>query len=118
MCAYYANKSTQISNKLYKTFGANAASNGNLLPGTVVEVTYNDTKVLITINNRIINRTDIILDLYNEAAQDLGIYEEGLVSCKLSVPFLENHVFMKDIYYYFPFFSIIIGSYLVNILYF
>jgi len=118
MCAYYANKSKNTSNRLYKIFGVNAAGNGTFLPGTVVEVMYNSSKVLITINNQTINRTDITLDLYNEAAQDLGINKEGLVPCKLKVPFIENHVFMKDIYYYFPFFSVIIGSFVVNLLYF
>lgn len=117
MCGFFEKKPIQTNNKLYKTFGVNAASNGTLLPGTVVEVTYNNSKLLITINNRVVNRTDIILDLYNEAAHDLGINKEGLVPCKLRVPFLENHAFIKDIYYYFPFFSIVIGSFLVNVLY-
>jgi len=113
-CAYFANKDGQLSNKLYNTFGVNAG-HATLLPGTIVEVTYNDAKILVTINDHPINRTDIILDLNTEAAEDLGIMEKAVVPCKVRVPFLENHAFMKDIFYYIPFVSVIVGSYLLAV---
>lgn len=104
-----------MNNKQYRPFGINAG-HATLLPGTIVEVTYNNAKEFVTIKHHLVNRDDIILDLNTEAALVLGITKEGVVPCSVRVPFMENHVFIKDIFYYIPYVSVIACTYLISLI--
>lgn len=107
MCAFYNPTNEEISNKMYETYGINAAH--PVLPHhTKVEVTYNKKKLLVTINDirRNINSTGEILLLSREAANIFNIKDEGLVPCQITIPLIENNWYLKGLMYLLPYISL------------
>lgn len=107
MCAFYNPTNEEISNKMYETYGINAAH--SVLPHhTKVEVTYNKKKLLVTINDirRNINSTGEILLLSREAANIFNIRDEGLVPCQITIPLIENNWYLKGLMYLLPYISL------------
>lgn len=107
MCSIYKptdKEDKQINDK----FGLNAGH--ALLPEyTKVEVTHNGKELLVTINNRKTNFTDITtLELSKDAGNILDISEaDGKTPCSIKVSVIENNVFMKLIYNLLPYIGII-----------
>lgn len=107
MCAYYKPKNEEISNKMYDTFGINAAH--SVLPHhTKVEVNYNNKKLLVTINDlhHNINSNGAILQLSREAANIFNIKDEGLIPCQITIPLIENNWYLKGLIYLLPYISL------------
>lgn len=94
----------------YRSFGVNA-KHSKFSPGTIVEVTYKKTRALIQINNVPLNSTnkDIILELSDEAAQELGIKNEGIVPCTVQVSLYENSALAREFWNLIPLISLFIG---------
>lgn len=94
----------------YRSFGVNA-QHSKFPPGTVVEVAYKKTSVLIEINNIPLNSTDkdIILALSDEAAEELGIDVEGTVPCTVQISLYENSALAREFWNLIPLISLFIG---------
>lgn len=89
---------------MYKRFGVNAAHR-KLPPMTRVEVTVGrrDNKILIAINDRPLDSGDgVVLELSEQAAEELDIDEEGMVGCEIYVPVLDNYPNVARALYYLP----------------
>lgn len=93
----------------YRSFGVNA-QHSKFPPGTIVEVTYKRTSALIQINNNPLNSTDkdIVLALSDEAAQELGIKDEGIVPCTVQVSLYENSAIAREFWNLIPLISLFI----------
>jgi len=69
---------------MYYTYRLNAA-HPLLKYGTKVEITYKSKKIKVLINNLRMKSNDTTLELSKETAKELGITENKIVWCKISV---------------------------------
>jgi len=102
-CSYQKPTNKTLSNETYKIYGLNAAN--NLLPHhTKVEVNYNEKKVLIEINDHEQTAPQgVLLELSEEAAKVLDVENEGIITCRVSIPFVENNWYLKGLTYLLPY---------------
>lgn len=91
-CSYEA-QSSEIEYSMIKKFGVNGAYN-KLPPYSVVEVVYNDKKILVTINDRNASKDDV-LELSEMAAINLGMgkVHGNDMECNITLP--ESNLFMN-----------------------
>ncbi|VVC29987.1 RlpA-like protein, double-psi beta-barrel domain [Cinara cedri] len=94
-CAYNNNTSIIESNELFKHFGVSVAHK-TLAPYTKVMVEYENKNIIATINNRIPENSQTLLQLSDIAAKALGIRNGGNVDCNFIV---ENKFFMSRLIY-------------------
>jgi len=84
-CSYknssYDKKASELA---YSTFGVHAA-HAILPPFTLVQLTYNNKTIDVTINGFTNKTNGTLLDLSREAADMLGIKEGVEVSCSIGV---------------------------------
>lgn len=109
-CAYYKENDTKIRDELMERFNVNAAV-GLLPPNTTAEVTYKNRKTLVTISDRQPRVNETYLELSEEAAKKLGIEEEGIFNCYITLPVSTKEFYMRYIktaVYFLPFFMLII----------
>jgi len=97
----YKEQNDSISARLNRTFGYNAAHH-NLLPGTLVEVTYGGIQETLTINNHRSKLLGETLELSTETAKKLGFKDYGIGPCQVNFPGLSNYKnFVKKVLYFF-----------------
>lgn len=92
---------------MFKKYRVNAA-HATLPHNTMVEVTYNNKTINLTINDRFKKKNNVLLELSEEAAKDLGIEHEGLVPCILVIPVLRDYELISYLKYVGFFFTILI----------
>lgn len=105
MCSYSKSKDQATTNKLYETYGLNAAH--VILPQyTKVEVSLKNKKILLTVNDQSAKVNGSILELSDEAARVMDINEEGLFPCTVKVPVIENNPVLSFVKSYSPYLCI------------
>lgn len=105
-CEYRKPVNRTLSRTVYKKIGFNAA-NPYLAVGTYVQVKYNDDKIIVKVTDQPMNSNDVLLNLSEESARELGIEDEGLYECTTQVPVWENCFFLRNIWYFGPIISLI-----------
>lgn len=101
LCSYHkpnTTEVTEISDQIYYTYGLNA-SHPLSQYGMEVEITYRSKKLNILVNNLLMISNETFLELSEEAANELGIIENTVVRCEISIMTEEEPygIFIKPI---------------------
>lgn len=87
----------------------------NLPLNSKVEITYNGTTVLVTIDNRIpSNNNTRSVKLSQKVAEKLHIEAYGEFDCKIHLPVYKNCIVLRGIVMFSPFIGIILGVVMFN----
>jgi len=87
LCSYHKPNTTEdkeINDQMNYTYRLNAA-HPLLKYSTKVEITYKSKKIIVLINNLRMKSKNTTLELSKETAKELGITENTIVWCKISV---------------------------------
>lgn len=100
-CEYRKPLNRTLTRTIYKKIGFNAA-NPYLAVGTYVEVQAGDDKIIVQVTDQPMNSPEVLLNLSEESARELGIEDEGIFDCITHVPVWENCFFLRNIWYFGP----------------
>ncbi|VVC31879.1 RlpA-like protein, double-psi beta-barrel domain [Cinara cedri] len=83
ICEFYKETDPKEIQYLNTEFNVLNAAHLSLPPYTRVEVWHNKYSVIVMINDRLPRSNGTLLDLSNEAAEQLGVAQEGFLSCRI-----------------------------------